>query len=151
MALKEEHSHGACLFCRIARREIPAHEVFRNERLVAFLDIGPIRDGHVQIVPREHYETFDELPLELCSEIMALGQRLAKAQKQIYGVQRVAFMFTGGDIAHAHAHIIPLVEKTDITSRRYIVEPELTFRALPRASDEALRETAAALASHLGG
>ena len=82
---------------------------------------------------------------------MALGQRLAKAQKRIYGVQRVAFMFTGGDIAHAHAHIVPLVEKTDITSRRYIVEPELTFRALPRASDEALRETAAALASHLGG
>lgn len=140
-----------CLFCRIARGEIPAHEVYRNDRLVAFLDIGPIREGHVQIIPRDHYETFDELPAEISAEIMAFGQRLAKIQKQMYQVKRVAFMFTGGDVSHAHAHVVPLVEKTDITSRRYIVEPELTFQALPNPGDDALRATAAALASRLRG
>jgi histidine triad (HIT) family protein len=139
-----------CLFCRIARQEVPAHEVFRSDQLVAFLDIGPIREGHVQIIPRQHYETFDDLPPDLGSQIMSLAQRIARAQKQIYGLQRVAFLFTGGDIAHAHAHVVPLVEKTDITSRRYIIEPKLTFRPLPRPSEEVLCRTAADLALRLG-
>jgi histidine triad (HIT) family protein len=117
---------------------------------VAFLDIGPIRDGHVQIIPREHYETFEALPPDIALEIVSLGQRLAKIQKEMFGVDRVAFMFTGGDIAHAHAHIVPLVEKSDITSRRYIVEEKLTFRAIAKPDDAALRTMAAALASRLG-
>lgn len=138
-----------CLFCRIARGEIPAHEIYRNDRLVAFLDIGPIRDGHVLIITCDHYETFDDLPPEIISEITALGQRLAKIQKQLYQVNRVGFMFTGGDVAHAHAHVVPLVDKHDITSQHYIVETKLTYRTPPRPDDALLRETAAALASRL--
>ncbi len=140
-----------CLFCRIARGEIPAHEVHRDDRLVAFLDIGPIREGHVQIVPHAHHETFEMLPPDLAAAILHLGQRIAKVQKALYGVDRIAFMFSGGDIAHAHAHLVPMVEKTDITSRRYIAEDKVTFRALPNPGDAALRETAAALAAGLRG
>ncbi|MBK4218048.1 HIT domain-containing protein [Paracoccus caeni] len=142
------HHHAddaSCLFCRIAAGDFPAHEVFRDDRIVAFLDIGPIRDGHVQIIPRDHYETFDELPADLAAAIMYLAQRLARAQKAVFGVGRVGFLFTGGDIAHAHAHLVPLVEKTDITSRRYIVEDKLTWRDLPRPERGALRQTAEAL------
>ena len=138
-----------CLFCRIASGEIEAHEVYRDERIVAFLDIGPIRDGHVQIVPVEHFDTFESLPPDLSADIIHLGQRLARVQKLIYAVSRVAFMFTGGDIPHAHAHVIPLVEKTDITSRRYIAEQQLIWKALPRPHQAALRETATALANGL--
>jgi len=49
-----------------------------------------------------------------------LGQRIAKSQKKIYSVERVGFVYTGGDIAHVHAHVVPLYEKTDITSLKYI-------------------------------
>ena len=58
---------------------------------------------------------------------------------------RGAFLFTGGDIAHVHAHVVPMYEKTDITSRRYIVEDTVTFRAMPPASDGELAQTAAQL------
>jgi histidine triad (HIT) family protein len=58
-------------------------------------------------------------------------------------------MFTGTDIAHAHAHVLPLVEPTDITSRRYIAEEHLTFRSTPRAPDDELAATAAALRAAL--
>ena len=138
-----------CPFCRIASGDVPAHEVFRKERLVAFLDTGPIRPGHVQVIPMEHFETFDELPPDLSRDIIHLGQRLAKVQKQIFQVDRVAFMFSGGDIAHVHAHLVPMVEKTDITSRRYIEEQVVTFRPLPSPGNEALRNTAAMLAAGL--
>lgn len=148
-AKNEERFDPECLFCGIANGTVPVHEVFRNARLVAFMDIGPIRAGHLQIMPKDHYETFDDLPADISAEIMHLAQRLAKIQKELFQVERVAFLFTGGDIAHAHAHLVPLVEKEDITSRQYIEETELTFRSLPNPGDDALGEIAATLAAKI--
>ena len=62
---------------------------------------------------------------------------------------RVAFLFTGGDVAHAHAHVVPIPKKTDITSRRYAAERHLTFRPLPAASGEELASSATLLRSAL--
>jgi len=140
-----------CLFCRIARREIPAHIVYEDDYLVAFLDNGPIRPGHVQIIPRDHYPTFDDLTAELASRIIVLGQRLARILKASHKVSRAAFLFTGGDIAHAHAHVLPMVAATDITSRRYIAEEEITFRPIPRPSEDELRHVAFTLREALKG
>jgi histidine triad (HIT) family protein len=111
-----------CLFCRIARKETPAVVLHEDDQLLAFLDIGPIREGHTQIIPKAHFDTFDVLPSELAAQILDLGQQLARRMKEIFGVDRVAFLFTGGDVPHAHAHVVPLKEKTDITSAQYIVE-----------------------------
>jgi histidine triad (HIT) family protein len=127
-----------CLFCRITRGAAPAHLVHQDERLVAFLDIQPIRPGHLQIVPRDHYACFDDLPPDLAAEAIRLGQRLAVLLKRTERVRRVSFCFTGSDIAHAHAHIVPLHAPTDITSRRYIAEETLTFRPTPRVADAEL-------------
>ena len=147
--MSEENLDQDCLFCRIASGESPSHAVYADERLYAFLDIHPIRPGHVQVIPRDHHACFDELPPDLASNIVGLGQRLAIALKRIYGVPRVGFAFTGNDIAHAHAHVVPLVCGTDITSRRYIVEEKVTFRATPRAAPSELDDTAARIRSAL--
>lgn len=143
--MSENRVDPHCLFCRIVRGEIGASVVHEDARLVAFLDIMPIRPGHLQIAPKAHHETFEVLPPDLAAEILVLGQRLARVMKRLYAVERVAFLFSGGDIAHAHAHLVPMHEKTDITSRRYIVDAAPTFGSLPRASSEALAQTAGAL------
>jgi histidine triad (HIT) family protein len=134
-----------CIFCRIARHEIAAHIVHEDNRLIAFLDRGPIRPGHTQIVPRDHFPYFDEAPAAIVSSMTLLGQEIAAALKRQYRVPRVAFLFTGGDIAHVHAHVVPMHEKTDITSRRYIVEDTVTFRGMPQAADTELASVAEAL------
>jgi histidine triad (HIT) family protein len=139
-----------CLFCRISQREIAAHIVYEDERLIAFLDRGPIRPGHTQILPREHFPYFDDAPAELLADVVTVGQKLARAMKQTLQVPRVALLFTGGDIAHVHAHAVPIHEETDITSRRYIVEEAVTFRCLPCPSEAALARTAADLRRALG-
>ncbi|WP_275634479.1 HIT family protein [Psychromarinibacter halotolerans] len=127
-----------CLFCGIAAGSVPAAVVFEDDEIVAFLDTMPIRRGHVQIIPRAHYPYFEDLPPDLSAQILALGQRLARAMKPAYRVKRVGFAFTGGDIAHAHAHVVPLHEKDDLTSRRYIAEDTVTFTELPALTpDEA--------------
>ena len=131
-----------CMFCDIAVGRIRPHVVFEDSDIMAFLDIGPIRQGHTQIIPREHFEYFDDLPEKLVIEIVALGQKIAVAQKRLFGVERVAFLFTGGDIPHAHAHVVPMEESTDITSRRYIQESELTFAPIPNAPARELQSVA---------
>jgi len=109
-----------CLFCRIAAREIDAVTVHEDEHVIAFLDIAPIRPGHTLIVPRRHVETFEQMPADLSAHVFDLGQRLARRMKIVYGVERVAFFFTGTDIAHAHAHVLPMHQKSDVTSARYV-------------------------------
>ena len=140
-----------CLFCAIASGRAPAHVVYESPNILAFLDIAPIRAGHVQIIPREHYAYFDDLPPSLAAEIIDAGQRMAKVLKQKQSVKRVAFLFTGGDVPHAHAHVVPMVAATDITSRRYIAEETITFRAMPRLSDDELAATARELRAALAG
>ena len=140
-----------CLFCRISQREVAAHIIYEDERVLALLDRGPIRPGHTQIMPRQHFPYFDDAPAELLAEIVTVGQKLARAMKQTLRVPRVAFLFTGGDIAHVHAHAVPIHEETDITSRRYIVEDNVTFRGLPSPSDRELARTAADLRRALAG
>lgn len=142
---------GECLLCRIGAHEIATHVVHEDARLLAFLDICPIRPGHSLIMPKQHFPYFDDLPADLAGAIVALGQTFAAAMKRLYGVPRVAFLFTGGDIAHAHAHVVPMHEKTDITSRRYIAEEHLTFRDTPRAPTETLAARAAELKRALAG
>jgi histidine triad (HIT) family protein len=139
-----------CLFCRIIQREVAAHIVYEDDRVLAFLDRSPIRPGHTQIVPREHFACFDDAPADVLAATVTIGQQLARAMKRTLRVPRVAFLFTGGDIAHVHAHAVPVHEKTDITSRRYIVEETLTFRGLPAASEGELARTAGDLRRALG-
>lgn len=131
-----------CLFCAIARGDIPSHRICESDDLVAFLDIHPIRTGHALIVPKAHHDYFDDLPANLAGDIVVLGQKLGRAMKMLYGAPRVGFAFMGFDVPHAHAHVMPVFERDDITSRRAIVEEKITFRPPPRASDDELAREA---------
>ena len=110
-----------CHFCQIANStgSTDPHIAWENETLVVFADHRPIRPGHVQIITRAHYTTFDELPQDCAAQIVILGQRIARAQKALYGVRRVGFAFTGNEVPHVHAHVVPLHASDDITSARY--------------------------------
>lgn len=109
---------SVCPFCEIAR-DMPPCTAWATESLVVFADHRPIRPGHVQIITRAHYEVFDYLPPALAAEIVTLGQRIARVQKRLYGVRRVGFAFTGNEVPHVHAHVVPLHAADDITSARY--------------------------------
>jgi histidine triad (HIT) family protein len=112
---------------------------------MAFLDLYPIRPGHTLIIPKEHFDYFDDVPAELITPIMLLGQKLAVAMKALYGVARVSFLYTGGDSTHAHAHVVPIHDYHDVTSRRYIVEKSVTFQCTPEMPDVELAAEAARL------
>jgi len=140
-----------CLFCRIARHEITAHVVHEDDRLLAFLDIHPVRAGHTLIIPKQHYPYYEDMPADLAASIVNLGQRLGRQMKRLYGVERVGFAFTGIHVAHAHAHVIPMHHPQDVTSTQYIEQQDLTFKMPPQSPPEALAATAAQLRGQLRG
>lgn len=137
-----------CPFCAIAAQPGLAATLYEDRDVVAFLDRCAIRPGHTQIIAREHVPTFETLSPRLLNKITALGQQLARRMKDVYRVDRVAFLFTGGDVAHVHAHVVPMHAKTDITSARYITAPEqLTWGSAHLLLD---RDTLLAVRTHLG-
>ena len=127
-----------CIFCAIASKKIPASIVHEDDDFVAFLDVHPIRPGHVLIVSREHHAYFDDMPPALAADMMRMAQRFSKAMKNIHDVERIGLIFTGTDVAHVHAHLVPLREAGDITSTAYIEQKDLRFLPAPRAENDAL-------------
>jgi len=138
-----------CLFCDIVQGRVSSHLVREEDQVMAILDPFPIRPGHTLIISKAHHSYFDDLPDDIIIQMSRLAQRLGRAMKSWYGVARVAFFCTGTHIDHAHAHLVPMHEDTDLTSRRYIAEENLTFRTLPREEDSRLAETAEHLRSML--
>ena len=101
---------SSCKFCQIVSRQIEAAIVFEDEISLAFLDNRPLFPGHTLLVPKQHYETLQDLPAHLIGPLFANAQRLARA------VQR-GMLAEGNFVAinnrvsqsvpHLHVHIVP--------------------------------------------
>lgn len=138
-----------CLFCRIARGEIGCHAVYQDDSILAFLDIHPIRAGHTLIIPREHYPCFEDLPAVLAADITTIAQRLAREMKAIYRVERVAMFYAGMHVQHAHAHVVPVHHRHDITSAAYLRDGLDGFSMPASPPAQELAETARDLSERL--
>ena len=101
-----------CVFCRILRGEIPAQKVHEDGRVVAILDINPVTSSHVLVLPREHYETWVDLPSDLAGDVARASQAVARAVMKAAGAEGFNLLVnnhvcSGQAIPHAHVHIIP--------------------------------------------
>ena len=65
-----------CDFCKIANKELPAHVVYENENVIAFLDYEPIHEGHTLICPKVHADSIDRLPEEVILDTMKVAEKL---------------------------------------------------------------------------
>lgn len=102
-----------CRFCEIIKGNLPASFVFRNPRIVVFMDKFPITEGHLLVVPTTHYENIFEIPEDLLSEAIKIASRTAIAAKSaLSNVTGVTILQNNGDSAgqkifHFHIHVIP--------------------------------------------
>jgi histidine triad (HIT) family protein len=142
--------NDTCIFCRIARSELPAFKLFEDELILAFLDLHPIREGHTLIIPKQHYPWFEDMQELVAARIMTVGQRLARAMKDEWQVERVAFFYTGIHVAHTHAHVVPMLHQHDVTSARYLEDGTEAFTLPPSPGEAALLQTAERIIVRLG-
>lgn len=115
------------IFCHIANGVEHAAVICETSELMVSADHNPIRESHLQIIPMDHIVCFEDLPKSLAGQIVVIGQKITKVQKQIYGIERIGFIFSGHDVAHCHAHVVLLHDKDDITSRRYFALGDVRY------------------------
>lgn len=141
---------AGCLFCRIVRGELPAHKVYEDDHILAFLDLHPIRPGHALVIPKEHHVWFEDLPEDLATRITSCAQRLARTMKRLYRVERVAMFYTGIHVPHAHAHIVPMHHVHDVSSKAYLADGPEGYSVPPQLPAEEMAGIASALRDGLG-
>ena len=101
-----------CIFCRIASNQIPSIKIYEDEDVFAFLDIGPVSDGHTLIIPKAHYGKLHECPADILSCLSGCLATIAKAvvdavQADGYNILCNNGRAAGQIVEHLHFHIIP--------------------------------------------
>ncbi len=132
----------ACAFCRIVAGDEPAHEVLRDDVVVAFLDARPLFPGHVLVVPRPHHVTLPDLPVADVAPFFERVQALSVAVRDATGAQGtfVAMNNTvSQSVPHLHAHVVP---RTKGDGLKGFFWPRTTY-----AGDDHAAEVAAAIAA----
>jgi diadenosine tetraphosphate (Ap4A) HIT family hydrolase len=97
-----------CVFCH--REKIITDFIYEDEIVIAFMDMDPINEGHVLLVPKQHYLDVDEMPDEVLSHLMIVSKKIVAALKAVYRPDGYSIMQNGGkfnDVGHYHLHIFP--------------------------------------------
>lgn len=97
-----------CVFCKIAKGEIPSYKVYEDDSFLAFLDINPLNPGHVQVIPKKHYRWTWDVPN--FGEYWEVAKKVAKGQIDGLGAKMVEFLTHGMDVSHAHIWVVPIYE-----------------------------------------
>ncbi len=101
-----------CVFCKMVDGEIPATKVYEDEAVLAFLDIGPISDGHTLVIPKQHCPMLHECDPEVLAEVSARLGRIAEAVMAAMDADGYNVLSNNGAAAgqvvdHLHFHVIP--------------------------------------------
>ncbi|MFA6177812.1 MAG: HIT family protein [Candidatus Paceibacterota bacterium] len=96
-----------CIFCKIVKGEIPCTKIHENQDFLVFLDIQPVSDGHLLIIPKKHIVWIQDADDGIISEIFTLAKKLILAVKKGIGCDYVQLSVVGKDVPHFHVHLIP--------------------------------------------
>jgi histidine triad (HIT) family protein len=94
------------IFTKIINGEIPAHKIYEDEFVVAFLDIMPKTKGHTLVVSRKQIDKFYDLPDEDYIGLFKASKKIAKHMEETLG-KRIFLKIIGKDVPHTHVHLIP--------------------------------------------
>jgi len=102
------------IFSKIIAGEIPSYKIAETEKFFAFLDIFPLREGHVLVVPKTETDKFFDLSDEYLSEMLVFAKPIAKAIERSFNCNRCGIEVIGLEVPHAHLHLIPINTANDL-------------------------------------
>ena len=123
------------LFSKIVSGQIPAHKVAETLEYLAFLDINPLTEGHLLVIPKKEVDYLFDLDSETYLGLMMFAQIVAAGLKRAMPCERVGLTVIGLEVPHAHIHLIPINSMDDMNFSR----PKL------KLSEERLSEIAEAI------
>lgn len=114
------------IFTKIVLGEIPCYKVAENDKFLAFLDITPIKKGHVLVIPKLEVDYIFDLEDELLSEMIVFSKTVAIKIKKILPCKKVGVTVIGLEVPHAHIHLVPMNVLNDMN----FANPKMSFEKL---------------------
>ena len=111
------------IFSKIVSGDIPAYKVAEDDNHLAFLDIFPLAKGHVLVIPKKETDYLFELASEEYLALWKFAQKVGKAMDKVITCERIGVAVIGLEVPHAHIHLVPLNNLSDINFER----PKLKF------------------------
>jgi histidine triad (HIT) family protein len=139
LSLKSKLFGGMTIFSKIIAGEIPSYKIAENEKFFAFLDIFPLREGHVLVVPKKEVDNLFDLPAEYLQEMLVFAQPIAKAIEKAFDCNRCGISVIGLEVPHAHIHLIPINSANDLNFTQ----------DKPKAAPEDLKKVQEKITAHL--
>ena len=102
------------IFSKIIAGEIPCYKIAENENFFAFLDIFPLRKGHVLVVPKTETDKLFDLPDTYLQEMLVFAKPIARAIEKSFNCDRCGISVIGLEVPHAHMHLIPISNANDL-------------------------------------
>jgi histidine triad (HIT) family protein len=111
------------IFSKIVAGEIPAYKVAESNEFLAFLDIAPLAEGHLLVIPKKEVDNLFDLDDETYTGLMIFAKIVASAMKKAIPCNRIGVTVIGLEVPHAHIHLIPINGLHDMDFTR----PKLKF------------------------
>lgn len=108
----------ATIFSKIIAGDIPSYSIAENELFFAFLDISPMREGHVLVVPKTETDKIFDVADDLLREWLVFAKPIAKAIESTFSCDRCGISVVGLEVPHAHMHLIPIDSADDLNFTR---------------------------------
>lgn len=102
------------LFSKIIAGEIPSYKIAENEQFFAFLDVFPLREGHVLVIPKVETDKIFDLDDEYLSRMLVFAKPIAKAIEASFRCNRCGISVIGLEVPHAHMHLVPINSSNDL-------------------------------------
>ena len=106
------------IFSKIIAGEIPSYKIAENELFFAFLDIFPLAEGHVLVVPKLEVDKFFDIPDEYLSAMLVFARPIARAIEKSFPCNRCGMAVVGLEVPHAHMHLVPINDIDDLNFTR---------------------------------
>ena len=102
------------IFTKIVNGDIPSYKVAENDNFLAFLDITPIRKGHVLVIPKDETDYIFDMSDDSIGSIFVFAKEVARKIKSVFPCKKVGITVIGLEVPHAHIHLIPMNSLSDM-------------------------------------
>jgi len=116
----------ASVFSKIVNGEIPSYKICENDKFYSFLDINPMSEGHVLVIPKQEVDYLFDLEDNTLAEMVIYAKKVAQAIKRAIPCERVGMMVVGMEVPHAHIHLIPINKESDMNLSNPKLKPTQT-------------------------
>ena len=128
------------IFSKIIAGELTCYKIAENDLFLAFLDVFPLREGHVLVVPKIEVDKLFDLPENYLASMLVFAKPIAKAIEKSFPCNRCGISVIGLEVPHAHMHLIPINTSNDLNFAQ---------SGKQKASEEQLRSVQARIVTHL--